>query len=196
MTAENMSAERRRAAGRPANAAGRSANGAAKSMNASSRSTKKATGVDVTRHLTYKLVALTNSLSRSAARDFAAEIDLTVPEWRVLATLGSRGEMSLAALTRVLAVDKGWISRVVVRLEARGLVSRTPDPADERLFVLALTRAGAELHLKGSAVSTLRQKNLEAALSKPELALLNTALEKLLTCAEQMETQPIGGVSK
>lgn len=168
-----------------------------RAASAASRAAKKAAaGVDVTRHLTYKLVALTNSLSRSAARDFAAEVDLTVPEWRVLATLGSRGEMSLAGLTRVLAVDKGWISRVVVRLEARGLVSRTPDPEDERLFVLALTRAGAELHLKGSAVSVLRQKKLESALSGQELASLYTALEKLLACAERMETHPDGAAAK
>ena len=162
-----------------------------------SRSVKKPTGgVDVTRHLTYKLFALTNSLSRSAARDFAADVDLTVPEWRVLATLGSRGEMSLAGLTRVLAVDKGWISRVVARLEARKLVSRAPDHEDERLFSLTLTRAGAELHLKGSTVSILRQKRLESALSKDELDTLYAALEKLQARADAMEAQSDAGVPK
>ncbi|MGD9941856.1 MAG: MarR family winged helix-turn-helix transcriptional regulator [Burkholderiaceae bacterium] len=159
-------------------------------------SRKPITGVDVTRHLTYKLVALTNSLSRSAARDFAAAVDLTVPEWRVLATLGSRGEMSLAGLTRVLAVDKGWISRVVARLEARGLVSRSPDPQDDRLFVLALTRAGGDLHLRGSAVSIRRQKQLESALSKDALAALNAALEALQACAERMESNSDGGAAR
>lgn len=154
---------------------------------ASPKSSMPQRGVDVTRNLTYRLLALTNSLGRSAARDFAADIDMTVPEWRVLAVLGSRGALSLAALTRVLAVDKGWVSRTVAQLERRGLVSRTPDPAHERMFALTLTPSGVRMHIRGSAVSIARQKALESAFSKEELKALYEALARLQRVAESME---------
>lgn len=151
--------------------------------------TESRRGVDVTRNQTYRLLALTNSLGRSAGRDFSAEVGLTVPEWRVLSVLGSHGVLSLAGLTRILAVDKGWVSRTVAQLERRGLVSRTPDPEDERLFALALTHEGVQMHLRGSRVSIRRQKELEAAFSEEELAALYDALARLQSVAEAMEAR-------
>ncbi len=143
--------------------------------------------VDVSQNLAYRLVVLTNSLTRSAGRDFAQAAGLTVPEWRVLSVVGSKAPISLAELTQILAVDKGWVSRTVAQLEARGLLARTPHAKHERQFELQLTREGARMHLKGSDISLARQKVLESAFSKAELAALYEALARLQTLAETLE---------
>jgi DNA-binding MarR family transcriptional regulator len=136
---------------------------------------------------------LTNSLGRSAARDFATSVGLTVPEWRILSVAGARGSISLAELTRILAVDKGWVSRTVVELERRGLVERTPDPRNERLFFLRLTKEGSAMHLAGSKVSLARQSRLEQALGAEEIERFYGTLERLQAVADAMEEESARG---
>lgn len=157
------------------------------SATASRRS--KSARVDVTANITYRLIVLTNSLGRSAARDFASAVGLTVPEWRILSVVGARGSISLAELTRILAVDKGWVSRTVVELTGRGLVERLPAPHNERLFQLRLTQDGSALHLSGSKVSIARQHRLEAALGADECERFYAALERLQAVAQAMEDE-------
>ena len=147
------------------------------------------TRVDVTSNITYRLIVLTNSLGRSAARAFAAAVGLTVPEWRILSVVGARGSISLAELTRILAVDKGWVSRTVVELERKALVERMPDPRSERSFHLQLTKGGVAMHSAGSKVSRARQRQLEAALGPEDAARLYDALERLQRVADAMEDE-------
>lgn len=142
--------------------------------------------VDVTQNITYKLVLLSNTLGRSVGKLYEQQVDLTVPEWRVVSVVGTKGPLSLAELTQTLAVDKGWVSRTVTLLEKRGLITRTPDPDDGRQFFLNLSSAGKALHLKGSEISRARQKNIEARLSASELESLDTLLTRLQSIAEDL----------
>ena len=142
--------------------------------------------VDVTQNITYKLVLLSNTLGRSVGKLYEQHIGLTVPEWRVISVVGTKGPLSLAELTQTLAVDKGWVSRTVTLLEKRGLIGRTPDPADGRQFFLELSSAGKTLHLKGSEISRARQKSIEERLSASELESLDTLLTRLQSIAEDL----------
>jgi DNA-binding MarR family transcriptional regulator len=154
------------------------------------------TRVDVTANITYRLIVLTNSLGRSAGRAFSTTVGLTVPEWRILSVVGARGSISLAELTRILAVDKGWVSRTVVALERRELVERLPDPRNERSFFLRLTKDGVAMHTAGSRVSLDRQRRLEAALGPEEAARFYAALEQLQRVADAMEEESAGGPAR
>ena len=151
------------------------------------------TRVDVTANITYRLIVLTNSLGRSAARDFATAVGLTVPEWRILSVVGARSSISLAELTRILAVDKGWVSRTVVELGRRGLIERLPDPRNERSFSVRLTKDGSAMHLAGSKVSLARQSRLEAALGGEEITAFYEALKRLQAVADEMEEESARG---
>lgn len=73
----------------------------------------------------------------------------------VLALLGQHGEMRMSRLAELLAVDMSVTSRHVAHLAERGLIDRSPDPADKRSRLLHLTPAG-EAKLQEIFLSTTR----------------------------------------
>ncbi|MGW2556565.1 MarR family winged helix-turn-helix transcriptional regulator [Streptomyces sp. NPDC001635] len=74
-----------------------------------------------------------------------AEHGVTVSQWDVLISV-YRGDATTAReVSALMNIDPGAVSRLVDRLEAKGLISRKPDPSSRRSFVLALTDAGRTL---------------------------------------------------
>ena len=67
-----------------------------------------------------------------------------LPEARVLFELGRREVTDTGALRRALDVDAGYLSRLLARLEERGLVAREPHDDDGRRRRVRLTAAGAD----------------------------------------------------
>lgn len=68
----------------------------------------------------------------------------SLTEARVLFELAHRDVTEVADLRRSLALDAGYLSRVLSRFEADGLVSRARSSADGRRQVVSLTDAGRE----------------------------------------------------
>lgn len=64
---------------------------------------------------------------------------LTGPQVRLVATVVRSGPISLTELSQTLGVSHSTASGIVDRLEARGLLRRTPDAADRRRTTIALT---------------------------------------------------------
>jgi DNA-binding MarR family transcriptional regulator len=77
------------------------------------------------------------------ARSLASVEDtLTLPQFRMLVVLDSRGELSLSRLAEHLAVNPSTAMRMAERLTAVGFIARRSNPADRRTIRLALTEAG------------------------------------------------------
>ncbi len=62
--------------------------------------------------------------------------------YKVFTTIARRDGVTLSALADHMMMDKGQLSRTIRELEARGLVSRTADPADGRSSLLSPTPEG------------------------------------------------------
>lgn len=94
-----------------------------------------------------RLVARTARAYRNelARRFAAAELPVTAEQWPVLVHVQAAPGLTQAQLTARLLREKSMVSRLVAALQARGLLSRTPDPADARLRRLRLTEAGEAL---------------------------------------------------
>ncbi|MEU6155237.1 MarR family transcriptional regulator [Actinosynnema sp. NPDC047251] len=96
-----------------------------------------------------------HDLGASFARLARAMIDAETPifgahdvemwDYVVLTALESGAAPTQAELAAAVRRDKTRLIPILDRLEARGLLSRTPDPADRRNRVVALTEAGRAL---------------------------------------------------
>jgi DNA-binding MarR family transcriptional regulator len=98
---------------------------------------------------------------------------------RALAVLMRHGPMRPGALAEHLRIAPRSATEVVDDLQERGLVERTPDPADRRATVLHLTAAGTAA---GDAIRAARQAAAErffAGLHEADRADLTRILRQL-----------------
>jgi DNA-binding MarR family transcriptional regulator/GNAT superfamily N-acetyltransferase len=75
-------------------------------------------------------------------RDGLLATEHSLSEARVLFELGHRDAMDVADLRRTLELDAGYLSRLLGRLESRGLLERERSAADARRRRVALTDQG------------------------------------------------------
>lgn len=66
--------------------------------------------------------------------------NLSVPEWKLLGQLADSGNMKLAKLAELLAVEAPLVTSLVDSLEKKGLVTRSNDPHDKRAKVIEGTK--------------------------------------------------------
>ncbi len=92
----------------------------------------------------YLIKRVRSMLSNAVEREIAdsADADVTYEQWGVLvAILRERGDTA-ADLARVLDCDTGSMTRMLDRLEAKGLILRTRSTDDRRRVRLELTASG------------------------------------------------------
>ena len=78
-------------------------------------------------------------------RNQRVDTTVTLTHLAALSTLKRNGPMSPGELAAHERVQPPSMTRVVVALEAQGLVTRTPHPTDGRQVVIGLTQAAEDL---------------------------------------------------
>ena len=91
---------------------------------------------------------------------YASAFSLT--EARVLYELANREGVTASELVRDLGLDAGYLSRLLAKFEAGGLISRTPSASDGRQTVLALTGKGRKAF---APLNRASQKQIAAMLA-------------------------------
>lgn len=126
--------------------------------------------------------------------DEAARVHgLTLPQWRVLKELHQRGPTAQVALAGCTDTDPMTLSGILDRLEKRGLVERSPDPADSRAKLARLTDEGESHFTLARAVGRELYENALAGLAPSDRAALVSGLGHIRNnlvgaSAEQKET--------
>ena len=83
-----------------------------------------------------------------------ADTGFTPSQLSALATISNHGPLTLGALADHERVAPPSITKVVAKLEADGLVERTPDPNDGRVSNVSTTAAGRALIAESRARKT------------------------------------------
>lgn len=91
------------------------------------------------------LIECHRQIERVVSREIAAQ-GLTHGQFDVIVTLGDTSGMSCKALGEQTLITKGTLTPVLARLEAKGLIRRTPGDQDRRQSIVALTEAGQALY--------------------------------------------------
>lgn len=109
---------------------------------------------------------------------------LTHAQWGPLFMMRKAGSATVAELARELQMDPGAMTRLLDRLEAKGLCKRLRSTDDRRVVNLALTREG-EIAADKVPVALAEVMNSHlAGFSKSEWQLLKSLLQRMLDNAE------------
>lgn len=112
--------------------------------------------------------------------------NITVQEWRVLASLNFNGPQRMSALADHISIDRTTLSRLVSRMEDAGLVSRSRTEDDGREVHIALTKKGAKV---AEGIVPLARRYEEIALegfSPEEAAALRDMLRRVFGNFEKL----------
>lgn len=108
------------------------------------------------------LIGRTDRIVKRRLGEALAPHGLTVPQFTALSVLHARGSLSNAQLAERSFMSPQSANEVVKTMEARGWVTRTPDPTHGRIVMLGLTDdALALLKLCDEAVSKLETEMLQ-----------------------------------
>ena len=77
--------------------------------------------------------------------EFRARHELSANEFDVLINASTSAQFRHRDLLRSLVISRSALSRLLGKLEGRGLVTQEPDPEDHRGVLVALTEAGQKL---------------------------------------------------
>lgn len=97
---------------------------------------------DLSEFLPFRLNRLADALSLEVMQVYRQRYDLSRPEWRVLAHLGSVDSTTASELIGLTAMDKVKTSRAIAALENRGWTVRQTDANDRRIAHVSLTEDG------------------------------------------------------
>jgi len=95
--------------------------------------------------LPHRLNVLSNLVSQALTRVYGGH-GITIPEWRVLVSLGQFGVMTGKAIGERTHMHKTKVSRAVAELERRKWLSRRANRSDMREAFLSLTPAGRAVY--------------------------------------------------
>ena len=116
-----------------------------------------------------------------------SHFDLTINEFNTLNALrraGNPHRLSPKDVGVSLLFSSGGLTKLLERLESRGLVAREPDPDDGRGVIVSLTPAGKKLQEDAMAAHQLNEEELLNPLTRNQRERLNSILRDLLIAFE------------
>ena len=109
-----------------------------------------------------------------------AKYDITAPQLIVLASIANKEADSAAAICKSISYDPGAMTRMIDRLEQKGLIRRVPHPEDRRAMTLELTVAGKALYPQLLTAKDAVQTQFLRGFSVDEARQLERLLTRML----------------
>lgn len=103
----------------------------------------------------------------------------TLTEVRILYELANHDDLRAVDINRALDIDPGYLSRILKKFEARGLVERTPSETDARQAILAITEVGRSAFAPLDQASQAQVATMLARLSPEQRSWLIDAMSTI-----------------
>jgi DNA-binding MarR family transcriptional regulator len=130
--------------------------------------------------LPYRLNVLAQTVSGAFADAYSEAFGITAPEWRIVSTLGEFREMTATEISNHSGMHKATISRAVLSLEKRALLTRNPNAADRREEILILTAEGRRVYETIAPMALRYEQNLLQGLGAADLKDLDRLIHHLM----------------
>jgi DNA-binding MarR family transcriptional regulator len=137
------------------------------------------------RFLPYRLNVLASLTSNALAQIYAERFGLSIPAWRVIATLGQYEYRTARDIAAHGVMHKSTVSRAVSVLEQRGLIVRKPNEEDRREELLELTVEGREIYDALAPEALAFEERFISVLTRDEQDLLASLIDRLSGHARQ-----------
>ena len=132
------------------------------------------------------------ALDRELAQDKRlAPLEMSAAQYIIVANLatGPDEPKSAADLCKVISYDAGAMTRMLDRLEAKGLIRRTRSSQDRRLLNLELTEEGRAAFPRMREISMSNANRFLRGFSKAEARQLEGFLNRMLENGQSMEAR-------
>jgi DNA-binding MarR family transcriptional regulator len=142
-------------------------------------------GALVSRVKVEMLTALDHELSQDKR---LAPLEMSAAQWIIIANLAAdlSEPKSAADLCKVISYDAGAMTRMLDRLEAKGLIRRTRSAQDRRLLNLELTEEGRAAYPRMREISLSVANRFLRGFTKAEARQLEGFLARMLENAHGM----------
>lgn len=129
--------------------------------------------------LAYRMVNLARLLSDSLSQVYLQKFQLTIPEWRILATLAEHHSLNAKQIGAMTFMDKTKVSRAVSQMSDTGYLQKIRDEQDQRAIHLSLSQRGYDLYYRIVPHILDWETQLLDNISAPEYRDLLATLDKL-----------------
>jgi DNA-binding MarR family transcriptional regulator len=109
-----------------------------------------------------------------------APFEISAAQFVILVALATGEADSASTLCRGISYDPGAMTRMIDRLEQKGLIRRTDHPDDRRRVGLELTAEGKAVYPKLRAASMAVQNRFLRGFSKSDVRQLEILLQRML----------------
>ncbi len=144
---------------------------------------KAAAKAGLEQFLTYRMHVLNKVSDRGISERYQTKLEITLPEARVIASVGSFGPFSIMDLAKHANLDKSQASRAAEALIKRGLVGREASSDDGRVVLISLTQEGRSLYRKVMPIARKWNAELFGCLDEAEQEAFGRALDKVIAHA-------------
>ena len=123
-----------------------------------------------------------NQAARAVERAFdkaLAEAGGSLPVWLILLNLKIHKPANQQELAKAVGVREATLTHHLNAMDARGLVTRTRDPANRRFQVVTMTEAGEAAFLRLRSAAMAFNARLSAGLTDADLDTLAALLSQL-----------------
>ncbi len=142
------------------------------------RSTPEQT-LELAAFVPFRLNRLADGVSQHLAVIYRKRFGLDIPQWRVMATVGSKHGCTAQYIAASTRMHKSRVSRAIGELEARALIERASSGEDRRQRQVHLSRSGRRMYSELVPLALEREAALLACLGPERLAGFMVGVETL-----------------
>lgn len=128
----------------------------------------------------YLLSRVRSTLWNNVTQLTMADLGITSTQASIMFMLASGRSLAAADLAREYGIDASAVTRLIDRLEKRGLITRVRSEEDRRVIRLALTEEGRALARQIPDIFTMVLDKLLGGFTAEEVGFLKSMLRRML----------------